>query len=226
MKLNKVPNFRAEKPEYLSQSVSYCLDAPGSEGVVVKKGQSIYLLGGDAKEGWLKFHKNAAFNAIVIERIMTRTPGVYNYRYGIPAGDINSPDIVKVNGDKILEIGKSFSTDKNLSKGEPIQIEIETLNFIFDERKDPVSISISGWAPRFIESEKPIENPIEFNELVKKAKDADILQVKHITRDGSILYESMRPEDIDFMTPGEFTNYVRENIDMENSESILKEIRL
>jgi len=187
-KLNKVPNDLCSTSKKLKDSTEKLRYLPASEGVVAKKANSVYFLDGNAKEGWIKFHNNALLTAKVIEAIETRTAGVWNYRYGIRPGDyaFKKGDLAEVGDEELVEVGKTFSTDFQCSRGDLIQVEFETFNLTHDSRTDVYTVS--AWAPVFFAKLDSRGEPDELDAILKRAEKEHILQQKEITEEGETVY--------------------------------------
>lgn len=187
-KLNKVPNDICDTPKELKKSTEKLRFVAASEGVVAKKANSVYYLDGNARQGWIKFHNNALLTAKVIEAIETKTAGVFNYRYGIRPGDyaFAPGDMTEVGDEELVEVGKTFSTTVECSRGDLIQVEFETFNLTHDMRTD-VSV-ISAWAPVFFATLDSRGEPDELDDILKRAEKERILQRKEITEEGETVY--------------------------------------
>jgi len=192
--LNRVPHFLARNESELLDISKRLCEAPGSEGVVVKFPDAGYF----DKEAWIKYHKNAILYGVVLEAIETKAPGVYNYRYGVRPGKmkVRRSDLVEVNGELILECGKTFSTSKRLRRGDYLCVEFETLNLI--KRND--EIEISAWVPRFIGEADHVD---DLDTVIKRARDNGVLQIKEIDESGNVVYKAdpylMYPKDGKFV---------------------------
>lgn len=83
--LNLIPHYEAQSLAALKSSVEKTAYKPGVEGVVVKRADGVYPLDGEpgSPPNSVKWHKNVSYTATVLDRIETKTPGVYNYVYGI-----------------------------------------------------------------------------------------------------------------------------------------------
>lgn len=84
--LNLIPHYEVASLDALKTSAEKTAYRPGVEGVVVKRADGTYPLDGEpgSLPSSVKWHKNVSFTATVLDRIETKTPGVYNYVYGIP----------------------------------------------------------------------------------------------------------------------------------------------
>lgn len=83
--INLVPHIKVGSLEALKKAALKIAYQPGVEGVVVKRDDGPYPLTGDPGRPAtsVKWHKNAAFRVIVLDRKETKTKGVYNYFYGV-----------------------------------------------------------------------------------------------------------------------------------------------
>jgi DNA adenine methylase len=194
IKINIVPNTISNNIQELSKALDFVSDKPASEGIVAKKANSKYYLDVNSKEGWIKYHKNVLFYPIIIERVKTKVPTIFNYRYGVDIGDMgtgNEP-LIEIDGRKIIEVGLTFNTAEKLERGDMIAVEAETINLTDDNENN--KILISAWVPRFIPLDKTLEKvpsePDTLKSLIQKAAFSEVLQRKTINKDGITLYES------------------------------------
>jgi len=199
-RLNLVPNLLVKDRDELIEKVKLVCKKPGSEGVVVKKLDSIYYLDINSRNGWFKYHETCLIYGEVIERIPTKVPTTYNYRYGIELGKYEAKpgDLSEVRNREILEVGKSFSTDTKVERGKIIIIEAEQVNFIEDEKTG--TIKVTAWAPRFL-GKAERNQPDDVAKVIKRAKKNGVLMHKIIHSDGTIKYlikEALKVREANF----------------------------
>lgn len=84
--LNLVPHFKVENLSELENAVDRIAYKPGVEGVVVKRANGTYPLDGNpgTHPTSIKWHKNVPMTVTALDKVETKTPGVYNYVYGVP----------------------------------------------------------------------------------------------------------------------------------------------
>lgn len=187
-KLNLVPNNVCKNSSELERSTEKLRFVAASEGVVAKKASSVYYLDGNSREGWIKFHNNAVLTGKVIEAIETKTAGVFNYRYGILPGEFSFKpgDLAEVGDEELVEVGKTFSTSIECSRGELIQVEFETFNLV--HHLDTDDYEVSAWAPVFLRRVDSRGSPDVLEDVIAAAEKEHILQRKEITEEGEIVY--------------------------------------
>lgn len=187
-KLVTVINQPCKNSDQLERSTEVLRFLPASEGVVAKKAGSRYFLNGNSREGWIKFHNNSLLTGKVIEAIETRTAGVFNYRYGILPGEYSFKpgDLAEVGDEQLVEVGKTFSTSIECSRGELIQVEFETFNLT--HHLDTDDYEVSAWAPVFLARVDSRDSPDELEDVIAAAEKEHILQRKEITEEGEIVY--------------------------------------
>lgn len=189
--LNLVPNHPVKNKENVDETYNHLSSLPGSEGFVLKHSDSPYNLDGNPRGGWYKLHKNILLRGRVIKRTETKDKGVYTYDYGILPGDykISQEDRREIDGKDYIMIGTSFATDSKAVRGDFIQVETETINFIEDKRNR--TVKVTAWVPRFFSI---VEGPAQsISEIVSLARREGILQEKTINPEGEILYEAKNP---------------------------------
>lgn len=215
---NLAPDFLAQSESDLRNQYEKLRKTVASEGFVIKHADSSYHLDLNPRNAWFKLHENSLVHGIVIERIPTKTKGVFNYRYGIDPEKypVDPDDLIEVKGKEYLEVGKSFSTDQKLDPGDILTIEGETINLIDDQRNGTFALTV--WAPRFLgQSEKT--KPDTINDIIQRAKRAGILMQKTLTKEGETLYQ--------LVESGEFeTDYFTEDELIEQYPGLLPELQI
>jgi len=186
--LNKLPTHRGRGKEDIEKLMRKVINAPGSEGAVLKRVDAKYYLDGNSRMEWFKYHKTSRVFGIVYEIQETKKEGIFNYLYALGFGKykVKQSQQVKVGEKNYIKVGKTFSTDTVVRKGQIIEIEIETLNFTVDERDD--SIQIGCWCPRFLRIASERKTPDSVDEAVKRAKANGVLSEKKIDKDGETHY--------------------------------------
>lgn len=158
-RLNLIPQIETGEADFEKTCMKTAY-LPGVEGVVVRRPDlQNYPLDGDPGDPpcLFKWHKNSAFTVIALARTETATPGVYNYTYGLPAGDLKPKTPFKLNGKTYLVIGKTFSTTDKIEPGSEFTIEAETVNLTTDE--DTGETDVSFWVPNYIkQDQKDVED--------------------------------------------------------------------
>lgn len=222
-RLNLVPSKIAKNIQELKKIVEDLRWRPASEGVLVKKCAGRYYLNRDSKDNWFKLHNTAILHGVVVEVIETKVRGVYNYRYAIDQEDykVKPGDLAEVKDREWLEVGKTFSTEKKVSRGDIIQIEFETLNFIKDEKSE--TVKVTAWVPRFMKAVPERGKPDKVSEIVRRARKNQILREKVITKEGKTLYESLDETEIEYLDVEEYKTFVKEyaGINFEETTRIL-----
>lgn len=212
--LNLVPNLLSNDKKKLSDDFDFCNRQIGSEGVVSKKANSVYYLDTNSKDGWIKWHKNTLLYGIVVERIETKTTGVYNYVYALKLGDYKAKkesDLFSYKDNNYIKIGKTFNVDIKHEIGDLIAVEFEAFNMV--KYDDGFSIEVSAFIPRYIHLENTLEkNPNEANmveEIVNKAERNGCFQLKVIHKNGEVIYESKQLiwEDLSRITKQAFEDF-------------------
>jgi len=190
--LNKLPTHRGRGREEIEKLMRKVINAPGSEGAVLKRVDAKYYLDGNSRMEWFKYHKTSRVFGIVYEIQETKKKGIFNYLYALDYGKykVKQSQQVKVGDKSYIKVGKTFSTDTVVKKGQIIEIEIETLNFTVDERDD--SIQIGCWCPRFLRIASERKTPDSVDEAVKRAKVNGVLSEKKIDKDGETHYLEKR----------------------------------
>lgn len=188
--LNFIPQHMVRTPAQLKIITESLSEQPGSEGIVVKKGD--YSLSGSASlDQAAKYHKAAWVNAIILKKIETKAEGIFVYEYGLSHDDRMKLTPPGETTKGIVPVGKTFNTILEGKQGDLIQIEFETLNFIKHPEKDGYEISL--WIPTVI-TISPEGNPDTTFEAIEKAEQAGILQNKWIIGDDIFYDEAKVPE--------------------------------
>lgn len=190
LQLNLVKSVITKNAKEFRAAVEDLRRRAGSEGVVIKKAKARYYLNRNSKGGWYKLHNTEMIAGIVIERVGTKTAGVYTYRYGIEPGkyEVRPGDLGEVKDKEYMEVGTSFSTNRKVERGGIIEIEFSTLNYIQDERSG--TVQVTAWVPRFMRELKDKTEPDGVDVVVGRARKEGILREKRITKTRGVIYES------------------------------------
>lgn len=179
---NVVKSYWLEKPdvEKLEKLLEHIKNLPGSEGAMIKSAKSDYPLTGHTNL-WLKYKKSADVHAVVIERLPTKTEGVYRYRVGLllPSGweapEDEVAEITLKNGKKVkvLDVGKTFNTDKKLEQGDIVTVMFHTL-FVYDDGR------VKLYEPKLYEVRPEQVIPDTVTDAIKIAEQAGLVQKKMV----------------------------------------------
>ena len=219
-RLNLVPSKVAKNVAELKKIVEDLRWRPASEGVVVKKHSAVYYLDRNSRNGWFKLHNTAILAGIVVEAIETKVRGVYNYRYAIDQGDykIKPGDLAEVKDKEWLEVGKTFSTERKVDRGDIIEIEFETLNFIRDEKSG--TVKVTAWVPRFMRALPERSTPDKISDIVERARKNKILREKVVTAEGKIVYESfLGGVEVEYLDQAGYVQFLKEAYGIEEKTS-------
>ena len=176
--LRFVTQYPVRNPGELRSATTKLSSLPGSEGVVLKRGD--YTLDGKAMTSQsIKYHKSATTNVIIVESSMTKS-GTFVYtlglldtpQYGLPSQPTQDMEGVG----KVVTIGKSFATSTVFDVGNVVQLNFETLNFIM--RQDKNTYKMTLWAPMVIKQVTQLPHTI--NNAVEIAREVGILQEKYV----------------------------------------------
>jgi len=169
---NRTPSYVAQDAKTMVQFGKKVAELPGSEGAMVKSLKSRYELDGQTSE-WVKYKRTVEFVVAAIEKLPTKTEGVFNYQMGIvPTGmDIAESDIRMVGGKKYAYIGKTMNTVLDVALGTPLRVTAENL-FVY---KDKLRL----YLPVVIE-EKVSDKIYDAKTTIEVAKEAGLLQEKEM----------------------------------------------
>lgn len=179
---NVVKSYILEKPDakQLENLLMHIRNLPGSEGAMIKSLKGDYPLTG-LTNTWLKWKKSADVHAMVIERLPTKTEGVYRYAVGllidrdVPEDDVY---IIEKNGRqyKLAFVGKTFNSSKLLEPGDIVTVMFHTL-FVYSDGR------VRLYEPKLYEVRPGQEIPDKISDAIKIAEQAGILQYKEASRD-------------------------------------------
>lgn len=190
LKLNLVPHYPAANKEELRVQTEKLRRLEGSEGNVVCTHDFVYNLE-NKPSGKIKFHNAAILHGIVTQATESKTPGVFNYFYGLAFQNMPVPKdtIRQIQGKPYHEIGTTFSSTLKATVGNIIQVEFETLNLTRDIKQG--TVAVTAYAPRVLGlSDHRI--PMTIGEAVKAAKAGFVFQEKEITPEGETLFKGVR----------------------------------
>ena len=181
---NLVPNFVLDKPDAkkLQKILDEVKNLPGSEGAMIKSSKGTYPLTGLTRT-WLKFKKAADVHAVVVERLPTKTPGVYRYRVGLlipPGWDVPKDKRTSLklkNGQEVevAVIGKTFNTKEKLEPGDIVTVLFHTA-FLYERNGKRW---MTAYEPKLYEVRPSQVLPDTLDDFLRVARAAGILQVKH-----------------------------------------------
>lgn len=98
---------------------------PGSEGVVVKTLNAPYPLG-EATSEWAKVKNVVEIKAVVLEVKPTERGG-YNFRGGLLLGDAEYTNVVEFEGQKVVDLGFSFTAPFEAKPGDIVTFRVEEI---------------------------------------------------------------------------------------------------
>lgn len=202
---NLTPSYIVTKPSELKEALEKAKNEPYSEGAMIKSSKGLYPLTGVTR-GWLKFKTSADIHAVVIERIPTKTEGVYNYRIGLiippdwKVPENKTVEITLKNGKKVrvMDVGKTFNSKLKLKQGDIITVLIHTLFY----HVTPEGRYVTVYEPKVKEYRPNQIIPDDAETALNVAKAAKILQVKgemSVTEIKGILDDETRQKFIDAM---------------------------
>lgn len=184
-RLNMAPSVKADDLEELERAVQRIRRLPGSEGAVLKQVDAPYPPKKVTPNTWVKFHNATTIRGTVIGK--TRTEGnVWVYQYGVLPGRDDAQKTVEVEGTELVPVGDTFGTKRNLSRGDGILVEAETVNL----ERSPKGIKLTAWVPRVIGEYTGRADTVD--RVTSRAKSNLVLQEKDVDEGGEITY---RPTD-------------------------------
>lgn len=98
---------------------------PGSEGVVVKTLYAPYPLG-EATSEWAKVKNVVEIKAVVLEVKPTERGG-FNFRGGLLLGDAEYTNVVEFEGQKVVDLGFSFTAPFEAKPGDIVTFRVEEI---------------------------------------------------------------------------------------------------
>lgn len=94
-----------------------------SEGLVAKSNDSEYKEGGIAE--WFKLKKAVELKVIVLDKVQTKTPGVFNYHGGLMLSEGQEwTNTTTFDGKAYIDLGRTFNSKINASKGDILTTSI------------------------------------------------------------------------------------------------------
>lgn len=141
-----LPSFEVKTRHELEVAIKNILAHKEKEGFIWKAYNGPYIP--NHNRGYqIKWHRHTTIRGVVLNRIETRVPGVFNYEWGILIGDIPTKRSQTLNGENYLVIGRTFSSKTFYNVGDEILVEAETVNLIIGDG----SIDLTAWAPKIVE---------------------------------------------------------------------------
>ena len=175
---NLSPSIEINSKNY-KEKIKDLVFAPASEGCIIKKDTS-YKFG--YSSDWIKVKKYETLRCIVLEKIQTKVPTVFNYKLGVSFNGENiykySEDIiVKLKNKLYLEIGYSYNTSVDCNVGDIISIRFHTFNLYKDKHG---KIYANVYEPVFEALHKDELTPDYIEDVIKKAERSNLLVKKFI----------------------------------------------
>lgn len=168
----------------------------GSEGAMFKSLASTYNTDG---EGWWKYKETVRFYVEVVDKIETKTSGVYNYKMGVqPHEHTPDDDIMEVDDEEYAYLGKTMNSSIDISVGSKIEVSAEN---VFKYKAGNVRLYI----PVVIqETDNP---PDDIKTILKKARDAGKYVEKKEMQNSQDM-ELAKPKDYPDIDPDNQTDFV------------------
>ena len=142
---------------------------PQSEGVVLKALDSKY--GFKPLTDWAKIKHMVEFKARVIDVKLNKN-GTYSFRCGLLKGNSPYQNIVKYNGEELLDMGWTYNANFKASKGDIITVQVEEL--IPSEKNGVPVLDWLGALPVDVDKER--DEPYFANQCIDLAKRGGIWQ--------------------------------------------------
>lgn len=158
-KITEVKSKIAYNKNELEKLIKNMANIKYSEGAVIKQANSKYNPGGESKS-WIKYRKLIEIVGKVIKKIKNKS-GNYNYLIGVKPTKSNIPNSKIIDG--LLELGKTFNTNKNVDEGSKVKVKVEEV--WRHEVGDDIYYSIHK--PRFVgETKDNLTSLKELDEIV------------------------------------------------------------
>lgn len=184
-RLNAAPSVKVDDLEELERAVEKIRKLAGSEGAVMKQADSPYPLEQTTPDTWVKFHNATTIRAVVTGREKTKG-GVWVYQYAVLPGKEEPAETAEVGGRKVVPVGDTFATSLDLSEGDGILVEAETVNL----ERTPDGVRLTAWVPRAIA--ESTEKPDTVDAAAARAKKNLVLQEKDVDDKGKVTYRPTR----------------------------------
>jgi len=141
-----LPSIEVNTKSDLKEAIEKVLAHKDKEGFIWKSYDGLYVP--NKNSGYqVKWHRSAIIEGKVLGSFETAVRGVFNYEWGIPIEGIPAKRVKTIEGSNCLVIGKTFSSKIKYNIGDPIKVEVETINLVLDDEE----IDLTGWAPKIVE---------------------------------------------------------------------------
>jgi len=171
-RLKPSPNFRLspkrvarDKASFLAAS-KWAASQEMSEGMVAKTLSSPYALSGATSE-WAKVKHVVEVKAIVLGKQANKN-GTWSYRCGLLLGDADYANTVEVDGQKYVDLGKTFATKIKADVGDIVTVEVEEII----EKEN----SLHWLGPKVVDVDKARRQPYFAKQVIDLAKRGRVYQ--------------------------------------------------
>lgn len=179
---NLTPSLLIHSPKEIQNALEKLAKFEASEGSVLKSSKGTYELDGLTHKQ-LKWKRMAEIHTIVLGKIETRTPNVYNLEIGVrvPAGwKVPKRKLREVAGKTYMYIGKTFNVAAPVKVGDITSTSFHTLNHYKVGRTGEQYITV--YEPKFIEVRPTQKTPDSAEEAVEIARQKELLNVKRLQK--------------------------------------------
>jgi len=179
---NLTPSILVRTPREIVSALKRVANFVASEGAIIKSSKGIYELDGLTKS-WVKWKKMAELHAIVLRKIETKTPNVYNLEIGVripTSWKVPKRRLRALKSKQYLYIGKTFNVSTPVKVGDIVSLSFHTLNHYKVSRTDEQYITV--YEPRFIEVRKQQKVPDSAEEAIEIAREKELLTEKRLQK--------------------------------------------
>lgn len=121
---SKKDTRQADSISDLEKYAKEMMEIPTAEGVVIKDATSTYYIGTKKNPKWIKWKNFVDLDVIVLDKSKTKS-NLFSYSVGVGPVLEEISNLVEVNGQNYMNVGKALNTKINVDVGDIIRVKVD-----------------------------------------------------------------------------------------------------
>lgn len=121
---SKKDTRQADSISDLEKYAKEMMEIPTAEGVVIKDATSTYYIGTKKNPKWIKWKNFVDLDVIVLDKSKTKS-NLFSYSVGVGPVLEEISDLVEVDGQNYMNVGKALNTKINVDVGDIIRVKVD-----------------------------------------------------------------------------------------------------